>query len=678
MKIRIKMLHRNILLSLLIILLLMVYSKSTLAQSKPEATERYTFQDKYSGTIKYSFTYSSDSIKIKNGPITFASDFHNYVSNDTIFISDLNLIGNFRSGRKQGPWEFKKNIYSLNNIRVSNRPSITMQHQLNGHVSIFKFEYNNGARHNTWKHSKQPIVNGRFRPESLTSYISYINDTLAGDFKINFISTTHGPVAITGNTNREGYLNNKTIIQYTQDNVNLLEERKYKDGFLLSVLKIDLASNDTIENIYYSDVQSILDRIQRGSNIYKISESGFGIIFNNGYRSNDIKLTTQEIGNSLFTHGITYFDKFDEFMQDSIRKIHMPLTKMFQFLYPAYEDTLLQALKHKVESVSEETTELAERPNFMLRKHNSDSLAYKHAWLGHSLSKITKIKEVLNRIESGFFDYMQRDNYYESGIKGLNIADTVSYLYNSKMRFRAYDSPLLIDGPDSLLIMMDRYVDSLALRLAAITEYVDRTLVTFLNQEFIDSLDTEIAIYSKLLANAYPEADTYKKQPPRDIPYTYKVYLSVHERILDPLRDRYLNNSMVFSETTEAGAEIICLSKFLVENKSFIDQIATSPKNWNDSLFTIYQDNPFDRRPFESSILSGSQQAVNILLEYYANNLLTSRNCDELITELDKIKRLDQRVRYISSKHESRSIQLLDRSLRRERIPNRIERILEL
>ncbi|WP_026999965.1 hypothetical protein [Eisenibacter elegans] len=117
---------------------------------------------------------------------------------------------------------------------------------------------------------------------------------------------------------------------------------------------------------------------------------------------------------------------------------------------------------------------------------------------------------------------------------------------------------------------------------------------------------------------------------------------------------------------------------FLDSNQSYLDRVGSMAKHWNDSLFTIYRDNPFDFRKLETKISEGLQNASNILLRYYANQLLNAKSCEQIKDELNKIIRLNNRVEYLVKNPELDNVQQLNKVLRRERVPNRIGILLEL
>ncbi|MFN6946952.1 MAG: hypothetical protein ACK4ND_18560, partial [Cytophagaceae bacterium] len=205
-----------------------------------------------------------------------------------------------------------------------------------------------------------------------------------------------------------------------------------------------------------------------------------------------------------------------------------------------------------------------------------------------------------------------------------------------------------------------------------------KSLYIYDNQDRIDSLDRIITRYEVVLSEKYSEKARYANENPANVPFSYKVLFSVDERIVKDLKTKYINNSLPQQEMISLGNNIICYYAFHNEHKANLDKIGGLKKYWNDSLFTIYRDNPFDFRKLETKILEGVQNASNILLTYYANQLLNAKTCEQLSGELKKINRLNERVRYLVKNQESEKVQQLNKALRRERVPVRIERILEL
>lgn len=62
----------------------------------------------------------------------------------------------------------------------------------------------------------------------------------------------------------------------------------------------------------------------------------------------------------------------------------------------------------------------------------------------------------------------------------------------------------------------------------------------------------------------------------------------------------------------------------------------------------------------------------------YAENLFESRNCKDLQNNLEKFRKLENRLKELVKRSDTEEVVRLDRALRRENIPSRIERLLNL
>lgn len=634
--------------------------------------------NKYKGTLKYAFFVNEQGEQVKNGKYSFASIPQKELQQDVIQISDINVDGNYKNGLKHHVWVYKTGSLLINDLTV--QKGIRLNYQLLGIEKTHSCSYKNGQRHGNWEVRSKKIVQGKTAGEELNGKVNYKNDTLSGSFSfiVNLGDTNR--VEISGRTNNNGFLDGVLILKYKDVTGWILEERNYEEGFLTEIIKKEENTKKLYAHIVFNDVKDALSRLHDSTLHlnYKIGEAGFDLEFNNGYRPEDPKIKAQRYGNLLITHALEIFEQFNDPAEQQAHITSFKPTRRFQFIYPAYEAELLKEIVPKTQVFHKEVQDLINRPNLMLRKENSDSLFYSYVWLVHTNEKIKKVKDVICKIDSGYFDFRQRDNYYEQGIRGLNEADSVKYIFDGKEKSVPYRVNPLINSADSILLKLTRFMDSLRIAFEVKKELVSKSLVFYNNQNSIDSLDSKISEQMLYLDSLYPRLGFLKNVKPDKVPFSYKVCVSLNERLINPFRNRYLHNSLSLEEEIILGKEIHCLLHFLNHHKNQLDAVGDYPAIWRDSLFTLYRNNPFDDRMLESKILQGTQQACISLLRYYATELLNAKTCQALKSELDNIVKLEQRVKYLIKNYTSENVQLLDKNLRRERIPIRIKRILEL
>jgi hypothetical protein len=660
------------------------FAASLWAQAPQAASYDTTVFQIYHGQARHAYYLAdNDSTQVKDGKFSFRSEMTKLIEDNEFVLREIWLDGQYEAGNKQGKWECVRNDYILSNISLQTRPPITARHQLGGTQDISTLNYRDGRRHGTWTSSYKTIHPTRRRhgAENLRATLNFNDDTLSGSFIDKRSLEHYGETQVAGRANEDGFLDGPLTLRYMLpgSSMTIVETRLYSDGFLLQVTRSDAKQDTLIEQVVFDDVAQALDRLrnEQQATDYKASTLGFGLVFNNGYASSDRRRTIQEAGNDLLRLALGAFDDWDALFRDTLAAPVYNLTRRFQFRYPEYEDSLGQVIKLKAGLAIQSIDSLLKMPKLQLRKENSDELEFVYAFSLHVKGKVERILEAVERTASGYFDFRRRDSYYPEGIEGLNRPDTIHYTFKGKPTQRPFREGKLIDSPHTLFLDMNEFLDSLELKMGRRREMVEAELESFENQDFVDSLDAVIIQLSAQVAAAY-DSTIVQARDAADIPFHHKLHQSFQERLIRPNRSAYLANSASFEETVTRAQELICVLGFLVENEDDLVRVENLNQQWDSEVFTIYRENPFDFRQFEAKILPGIREASTILLRHYATNLLNVRNCKEAHVGLDDIKRLEERVLYFRNNYQNRNILLIDRSLRRERVPARIIRIMNL
>lgn len=642
------------------------------AQTKVSDSTRFAF---YSGTESVSMI-QKDSLQERSGSYTFQSELIPTLARDTILLNELVINGTYRQNLKEGTWNFKFNTYSLEDISIRRSWNATFRHTLNGVEDEYKMRYKQGRFDGTSTYARSTITNGRFGNPTQLSMINFESDTIIGVFKI-----TVDDVEISGQTDDHGFLDGTLSLHYGQAGTEVIEKRTYKNGFLLEVEKRNAATDEPLATVIYDDVISMLSKIevQEEQLDFKVSDKFFGLQFNNGYQNEDEKIAVQHKGNQLFGKHLSLFDSIHNHYTNelAISSIHK-FTSRFEYLYPAEEDSLIAQLYVANEKLNRKLNATLNRPNIVLRKNNTDSLFQHYQILQHIKSKSDTIRGVFDRMMSGYFDYYSRSDYYANGIPGLDENDSITYVFKGDTIALPFKIKAGISDADQLIRQVGEYMSALNHMADFTIINLSESLTIYENQEKIDSLDRVINNLEIGLNDKYEDWNSTQVGNLYDAPFSSKVILSLNERILNDLKGKYLNNSLPQEEMIALGVDLICYYSFLEANSAALDKVGDLQQIWNDSLFTVYRDNPFDFRKLETKILEGAQHAVNILLRHYANQLLNAKSCEQISAELERIDRLDQRVAFLVQNQESDNVQQLNKALRRERVTTRIERLLEL
>lgn len=643
-------------------------------QAQTRVSDTISFGN-YSGIEKFNFI-RKDTIQLRNGNYVFASELIPLIENDTIVLKELLINGDYLQNRKNGAWHYKYNSYFLDDLSIKRSWNATLQHKLNGIEDEFKISYTKGDFNGSSTYSQRNITNGRFGNPSVLAKIKFVHDTIIGAFEISIDG-----IEIKGKTDKNGFLDDILFLKYSIEGASIIETRKYQNGFLLEIEKRNATSNEQLVKITYEDVIRMLSQLENQvENLdFKVSDKFFGLKFNIGYQQNDKRVTEQHQGNNILEKYLHLFDSIYNIHSVENKKYSiLKFTSRFKYLYDVEEDSLLARFSNENSILNEKINETLNRPNVVLRKNNSNTLFQQYQFLKYLKSKSDTLQQVFDKISSGYFNYRSRDKYFSNGIPGLNESDTIVYFFRGDTLSLPFSFNQRIINSDSLIYQMGNYVEALKEKANSTILNLSKSLTIYENQEKIDSLDRVISSLESSIKNKYSETNHLEGSELSKAPFSYKVFHSLNERLLSSLKDKYLNNSLPQDEMIVLGSSLICYYALLDSNKFFLDEIGNMRKHWNDSLFTVYRDNPFDFRKLETKILEGVQNASNILLQQYANQLLNAKSCEQIKVELNKIIRLNKRVEFLVKNQKLDDVQLLDKALRRERVANRIERLLEL
>jgi hypothetical protein len=614
---------------------------------------------------------------LREGKYIFRSQPYKSITHKGFRITELNVFGNNHQNLPDGEWKINFQHYDIEEPVILRGKQMRFGHTLNGRNEIYAVNWVQGKYKGTFEYRRREIAAGVLQKEVIPVSIVFENDTLKGAFHIDF---EH--VKITGETDSDGFLDGYLCLEYQQDSLLVAETRSYTNGFLTNLLKTNRQTGDTLANIVFMEVLQRLQslRLKKEGNNHKISNEWFGIDFNAGYSEDSPKMTNQRAANLILMQNLAFCDSLYSLLDSSYKhKTIFKLTRRFEYAYPEYEDSLIAELQPKTKKLQEDMQAILQRPNLLLRKQTSDSLAFQMAKIEGLLIYAQAINAVFDNIENGYFKYKSRNRFYENGVPSLNQAvDTIYFKQQGEPLMTTVRLKNPVVKPDSLLYQFQAVEADLRTQFNRIADNIANLLTNYENQEQIDSLDMAIAKHNQSLKELFPPLEESTGKDNQQVPFAYKLSSSIEENHLAPLSTKYLKNSLSQVETIELGKQILCFQDFLTQNRAYLDTIGIYKKLWDERLFTLYRENPFDFRKFETKILGGTQSAVNILHSYYGTQMLNAKDCEQLIASLQKIRKLNERVRFLTKNHEQTNVQQLDRALRRERVPIRIERLLEL
>jgi hypothetical protein len=627
----------------------------------------------YPGQAQMHYTSTStDSFQLTK--YEFKSELIKKITGNQLQLSELKVEGNInKSGWLQ--MYVQEQLHDIDLKGMRSGKVVDLEYQIDGHHLLANLMFDKEIPNGEWIFKERKITAGRAGTPEPKATIAFHAGIPMGYFSFTGNLEPFGEITLTGTLTNEGFLTDTLRIKYTEKQEAIIEERFYSNGFLLELRQY----NDVgviSEFVSYDDVRLKLQNTNGGPNTYSISEKGFGIHFNPGYTQKDIRNTIQASGNRIFEGFVDFLVPFAQ-LPNSSHQLIFPLTRKFKFIYDTDENERLAYLHEKSKAVRQQTESFLNQPKIILRKSDIDSLAYAYAWVQHCKMKLDILDSHLAKINSSYFDYLNRNEYYVEGIPGIAQADTFSYKFGTEKKKALFLTGVSVRQPETLIADLSTYLDSIQKRLSIWNDESKRKIQAFEKQESIDSLDIEIVQFAMIVDSIYNKYSGWNVDSKSDNrPLAYKVIANARKRYLDEKKNLYLTAD-TYEKSMTRGERLLCNYKILSDYQKF-EHINKMPRYWLDSLFTIYTENPFDARMFENKILPAVAQAGVRLHQHYLNKLFQASNCDELSSAIKNFYKLEEKMLFLRDNSNSDEVQFLNRVLRRETVAGRIERILEL
>lgn len=630
--------------------------------------------DKYPGIFSIALRTSQNKL-LKNGAAKFDSELYKDSLSQQFF--KLNIQGNYKDDRYHGYWAFSELVYVLQIENIVHNKKHQLDYKLNGTESRVVMRFTNGQATGRWMIDNYTIMNGVQKDLQNSGFIFCENGVFTGAFSY---SNEKENISISGNLNNQGFLHGVLKIKWLDsEKGEISEERLYQDGFLLQISRFENEDTKPFMLIEFADVQQLLNdlqnnRINQNSRI-QMSDKHYGILFDNGYTEQDLRLHAQKFGNDIIS---SFFESFQRFINVESQAFEKPIAKLTRrFIYQYNDPSPWEPIEMKIDDLLTKTKEFINAPSNILYAEQSDSVARAWTIMNHILEKTLILEDVVQKHKTDFFDTRDRNNYYASGVTGLNKKE-VLYFRNRKNENINIDfsPPTLVDTPENFMDQIDAYLRFLLMKFEK-NQLIAFNQVTDLEQrENLKTIDSLIVHFEQLNENFYGEISELSNTPFENLSFEQKIFFLAHQRKLSQLRKNYLNK-IEYTEKTDLGRQYIDAMQNLSDNQKRLADIGRRQKRI-DSLFTIYEDNPFDYRKIELPILSQIKEKGLLLFRHYAELLFVETRTDKFIQRLAAIEQLLDKLEYYAANYNKQEVQALNRALRRESVPNRIERLFEI
>lgn len=634
-------------------------------------------QNNVFGQFKGESTINNKQIESKdelNGKFSFKSYNEITALGNHLNFKNLKITGNYLNGNKHNQWVYVFKNKLIKDVYLNDNTLKLEQKSVVGYNENFVVNYNQNTLNGIVKYTKNLIETGKKTIISEQTILNYNNDTIVGRFYINTKD-----LLIKGETNKAGFLQGKLTIEYEKNNQKIIENRMYDDGFLVSLDKYNATTKTKDVEIKYDDVVERL-KIAKNNPKENISEPSkyFGVLFSKAYPSKDPKRTEQIDANYLIEKHLKFFDTISKIDNKSLNKTPtiLKLTRRFKYNNTSIAIDKIKSLFEQLKETQNLLNTVIDNPKINLRKDNSEELSIIYIKSQNLSQKSKKLSLELEKIISGHFDYRSIENYYAKGIEGFTNYENINYIFqNTEKQITSDLKTTIVDFvnfENKIYLISNEIIENAK-------NYESKVKSLIKNYESVELISTKeaIIIEKKNIVNEkynFFTTDSDVKQ----LDFHAKLFHSFKERVFNVNIEKINNDKTATDDKLKVSQETICLYDFFINNHDILTKYSHKLNDWNENFFTKYTDNPFDIRPFETKVLANIQNASLILFRQYSTAMLNEKSCEGLNEFFNKVDLLEKRVIYLTQNYNNPKVIALNKALRREVVPARLEKLLEL
>ncbi|MBX2956495.1 MAG: hypothetical protein KF846_10075 [Cyclobacteriaceae bacterium] len=654
-----------------------------LIQSSLHAQELKTYRGNYSlngsttGKAIYTYYLMPDGEHQPHGRFSFTSD----VIQQDDRIRQLNISGTYRKGSKSGDWSYETSNFAIKFKRIT---GTSVESNLDGTIHNLKAKYKDGLADGRWTLTIQRVKDNKPVPPLSTASMSFVSGSPTDKFTFND-PFSNKPLQIDGSFDRQGYFDGQWRMVYSHEDVLYEESREYLSGFLLT---LDLKRRDTQEKLFsisFDDVKFKLDQItQKHENALGYGNRKFGVLFNDGYTDSDEKLLAQQTGNHVLQQVLNNFIDSSGiyFSMPGFTRPETGFTRRFQYIYPERENELIEILHPIMDKMEHQYDSIWNEPVLRLNQQRYDTLAYYSTLLRLGIDKINIVRRVLAEVESGKFDYEFRDNFYRSGVQGLQGIDSVKFINRGRPIVWMLELNDKVISPDSLVLNLYRYIVGLDAYISKYFDWVSPRLNELLQESrvaksdetIIKSLDTLFVTYIGDPLLVYNESDEVLRSKKDLNDLQLEIFKRYTRNILQRKMQEYVDTQDYNLRLTR-GTVILDIIHALLEVYPKLERIPQLEGEL-DKAFIRYTPNPFFPRDLETRVKTGIyNKGAEVLLPAMIEELKKTSGAEELRDKVEAIFQLDARLRELAEADDQETNRLNSR-IRRENQPERIRRLL--
>ena len=583
------------------------------------------------GDFKYRLMENDRAIL--DGPFSFSSI--RIDSLDKRRLNKLIISGTYSLNKKEEKWTYEDETHLVKIKDVKDFSPIISLESTN---KILTASYKDNLPHGPWSLRENDFREENLKAKSRSYNLRFSEGDILGDFKFEEYQEDE-IVLVSGETLQNGVMDGNWEFNYLLDGKLIKESRRYENGFLIGLNKVEAESGLIIEEVIYFNTINKLNDIANGKEVgFQIADNLFGLIFNDGFRDLSTEYSGQEQGNKVLESFLIKVLAYDTaFVNQQNEMIDYPVhTKRFKYEISEEELADIEALKKEFDKLENDIKVFASRNALAINRFRKDSLSYAYEFFQYNVGKLKPFKGVVNTFSSDDINYIDQSIFSREGFSFLTARDTIAYEFEGKKYFKVIEYKSLEENDKNLIELFRTYLGEKQEKVNEVGAYIMKELAQIRQSEELESVESEILDYKIRVDSLY---DSFYS----DNNSLNLVVNEIKKNILiseyNELNESY-SASSVYEERFAIGLEII---KLLDVTESVLLEIPKLENAWTEvrELYTDVTLDPFTFNPTfrvlrKRRIVESGERVYNSYLDNLKNEKTYSNLKDHLL-EIDNL-----------------------------------------
>lgn len=536
----------------------------------------------HTGIARFEYFEDSEGRIIKDGSFQFRSEWRD--STDPTYFVYEKWTGAYRNNLKSGEWTYQKEKQKAD---IKGVEEGELRYHLKTEKRELRGRYDNNNPVGSWQLGRAIFLNNEKTEETETVNVAFNNKRIDGPVFIEFNMPGVGFITVQG-TAKNGLMDSTWLLKYGSGDSTLKEFREYRNGFLLSLQRVN--ATDTILSLQFPLSSEIRRALQSGGTGSVALNRPVSLAFSDGYPRTSRWMTSQQQGNSYIETALQQLLQYEaNFVQQ--HGLALGSNRGF-YLMSTREKNLLEQWPSLEYEYREKVRQLQqfEQDHYKFR----DDAAIKPilAWTEKQRYLLEYIKPWNNILSKNELEFHNRNGELVSYAFDLLSTDTLRWNGNQQQ---------VVEYPVSASQRQD-FLSYISANFKTRIQAADSLIGLYSDLAQTLMLADEVAMQKKNV-DSLKERLTDKMKNPAE-PEMKGLLTHLHNSILQPYFDRY------FQYFSIAGREAIPQQLAYADSLHYLlytfaavhdDAILVSKhKRKIDSLYTEFSFDPFtfnDRVP---------------------------------------------------------------------------------